>query len=84
LINFDSEHLGIPDNIYHSIVKLNSNEFNRICKELYALSETVRIETAKNSISFSILSEQCKGSIILQQNYDYEESSDYCVIKVFN
>ena len=82
LINFDGEHLGIPDNIYHSIVKMNSNEFTRICKELYALSETVRIETVKNSLSFSFLSEQCKGSITLQQNEDYDHINDYFDIKV--
>lgn len=45
LITIDSEHLAIPDQDYSSVIQVSSNEFSRICKELYSISETVSITT---------------------------------------
>jgi proliferating cell nuclear antigen len=44
LITLDSEHLGIPETSYTSEITMNSNEFAKLCKELYSLSETVTFE----------------------------------------
>lgn len=40
LIDIDGETLGIPDVEYDSIVKMPSREFQRICNDLKALSES--------------------------------------------
>ena len=40
LMDIDSEHLGIPDAEYHSIVRMPSNEFSRICKDLSTIGDT--------------------------------------------
>lgn len=68
LITIDSEHLGIPDTSYGSQITMSSNEFNRITKELYALSETVNIETTTSYISFSVNSESINGVIKIDSN----------------
>lgn len=39
-MDIDSEHLGIPDAEYHSIVRMPSNEFSRICKDLSSIGDT--------------------------------------------
>ena len=39
LMDIDSEHLGIPDAEYHSIVRMPSNEFSRICKDLSSIGD---------------------------------------------
>ncbi len=73
LITIDSEHLGIPDTNYSSIVTMSSSEFTRICRELYSLSETVVIETNKSHIKFSVSSEIVGGSIKIDANESNEK-----------
>jgi proliferating cell nuclear antigen len=70
LITIDSEHLGIPDTQYSSVITMNSNEFTRICKELYALSETVVIETNKGFVRFVVTGEVVGGSIKIDAGDD--------------
>jgi proliferating cell nuclear antigen len=53
-MTLEGDQLGIPESDYSSIVTLGSNEFSKICKELYALSEAVKIETKENFIRFSV------------------------------
>ena len=81
LITIDSEHLGIPDTNYSSIITLSSTEFTRICKELFALSETVIIETTSDSVKFIVSSEVIGGSIKLENN-DTDEAGIKSYIKV--
>lgn len=81
LITIDSEHLGIPDTNYSSIITLPSNEFTRICKELFALSETVSIETTTNYVKFIVSSEIIGGSIKLENN-ETDEKEEKFYIKV--
>ena len=45
LMTLEGDQLGIPETDYSSVVTLGSGEFSKICKELYALSEAVKIET---------------------------------------
>lgn len=40
LMDIDSEHLEIPDAEYQSIVRMPSNEFSRICKDLSSIGDT--------------------------------------------
>lgn len=40
LMDIDSEHLGIPDAEYQSIVKMPAVEFARICKDLSSIGDT--------------------------------------------
>ena len=73
MITIDSEHLGIPDTQYSSIITLSSSEFTRICRELYALSETVVIETNKGFVKFVVSGEVVGGSIKLEASDDKED-----------
>ena len=68
LITIDSEHLAIPETEYQSVVTINSNEFTKICKELFSLSETVQITTNSEFVQFSVEGEVGSGSVKLGQN----------------
>lgn len=68
LISLDVEHLAIPETEYSSIVAISSGEFNKLCKELYSLSETITISTQADFVTFSVESEAGSGSIKLGQN----------------
>jgi proliferating cell nuclear antigen len=42
LMDIDQEHLGIPDTEYAATVSMPSTEFQRICRDLSAISESGR------------------------------------------
>ena len=54
LIRLDSEHLGIPETQYSSEVTMNAADFQKLCKELHQLSETVQIEASLAAIKFTV------------------------------
>lgn len=54
LISLDSESLGIPETTYQSEITMNSSEFSKLCKELYALSETVSFEITQSYVKFAV------------------------------
>lgn len=68
LITIDSEHLAIPETEYQSVVTINSNEYSKICKELFSLSETVQIATNPEYVIFSVEGEVGSGSVKLGNN----------------
>lgn len=45
---------------------MNSVEFSKLCKELYALSETVSFEITSNFVKFAVEGEVGSGSIKIQ------------------
>lgn len=82
LITIDSEHLGIPETQYGSEITLSSNEFTRICRELYQLSESVSIETNKQFVKFTVTGDVVGGSVKLDSNESGNNKDDYISIKV--
>ena len=63
------------------MVTMSSSEFTRLCRELYSLNETVNIETTKDSIKFSVNSENIGGSIKIEEN-DSGNQDEQCNIQV--
>nr|KAG5710378.1 hypothetical protein BaRGS_022196 [Batillaria attramentaria] len=53
LIDLDTEHLGIPDTEYSCVVKLPSSEFQRICRDLSQIGDSVVISCTKEGVKFS-------------------------------
>ena len=45
---------------------MNSAEFSKLCKELYALSETVEFEISSTFVKFAVEGEIGSGSIKIQ------------------
>lgn len=81
LITIDTEHLNIPQTSYGSTVIMSSSEFSRLTKELYAISETVNIETSQTAVIFSVSNEQVNGSIKLDAN-DSSSQEEMTIVKV--
>lgn len=73
-MSLDSESLGIPDTDYSSVIEMSSAEFSRICKELSSISETVEIETSKESVKFSVSGDIGNGSITIKNNQGDKET----------
>ena len=67
LMDIDGEHLGIPDSEYDVCVQMGSAEFQRICRDLAVLGETVVIECNKEQIKFSVSGDIANGSVVIKQ-----------------
>jgi len=81
LLTIDSEQLSIPETEYSSIVTMSSAEFTRICREMSQISETVTIETSKESIKFSVNGEIGGGSVTIKGN-ESDKKEDQTTLEV--
>jgi len=68
LMEIDSEHLGIPDTEYKSTVRMSSAEFQRICRDLSVLGDTLTIGVNKDDVQFSVNGEIGKGEMTLRSS----------------
>jgi len=73
LMDIDSEHLGIPDTEYKCTVKMPASEFQRICKEIAIIGDTVNIAATKEGVKFSVDGGMGSGSIICKQDSSVDE-----------
>lgn len=82
LMDIDSEHLGIPDTEYKCVVRMPSQEFHRIVREIAIIGDTVRISAAKDGVKFQVSGDMGTGSIVCKQNSAVDEEDDSIQIKL--
>jgi len=82
LMDIDSEHLGIPDTEYQCVVKMQATEFQRICKEISIIGDTVKISASKEGVKFSVSGDMGTGNIVCKSNSSVEDDDEAVVIKV--
>ncbi|KAL4972677.1 Mysoin-binding motif of peroxisomes-domain-containing protein [Aspergillus desertorum] len=68
LMDIDQEHLAIPETEYAATIEMPSVEFQRICRDLNALSESVVIEATKEGVKFSCQGDIGSGSVTIRQH----------------
>ncbi|KAJ3372051.1 proliferating cell nuclear antigen [Allomyces arbusculus] len=68
LMDVDADHLGIPETDYSATIKMPSAEFQRICRDLSVMSETVTIEAVKDAVKFIASGDTGSGSITVKPN----------------
>ena len=59
-----------------------SSEFARICREHYALSETITIETSKEHVKFSVVGEIGSGETLIKANENTEKEDDRVILDI--
>jgi proliferating cell nuclear antigen len=82
LMDIDSEHLGIPDTEYKCVVKMPATEFQRICREIAIIGDTVKISASKEGVKFSVTGDLGSGSIVCKSNSSVDDENEAVVIKV--
>lgn len=82
LMDIDSEHLGIPDTDHDAVVKMPSGEFQRICRDLSSIGESMEIAVTKDGIRFSAAGEMGKGNVTLRQNTTVDKEDEQVVIEL--
>jgi len=67
LMDIDAEHLGIPETEYSAVVKMPASEFQRVCRDLATLGESVVVSASKDSIKFSTTGDIGSANVVLKQ-----------------
>ncbi|KAL9125208.1 MAG: hypothetical protein Q9217_005547 [Psora testacea] len=73
LMDIDQEHLGIPETEYSATITMPSAEFQRICRDLMALSESVAIEATKDGVKFSCSGDIGNGAVTLRSHTNVDK-----------
>eukprot|EP01100_Stratorugosa_tubuloviscum_P010264 TRINITY_DN4384_c0_g1_i1.p1 TRINITY_DN4384_c0_g1~~TRINITY_DN4384_c0_g1_i1.p1 ORF type:complete len:274 (+),score=140.68 TRINITY_DN4384_c0_g1_i1:42-824(+) len=80
LLDIDSETLGIPDQTYQATVTLPASEFQRICRDLSIIGDTVVLSATKEGIKFSVSGELGTGNIQCRPNSSADSKDDQTLI----
>jgi len=72
LLDIDSEQLGIPDTEYKAVVKMSAGEFQRICRDLTILGDTVIVSATKEGVKFSVSGDLGNGNITCRPTGDVD------------
>jgi len=80
MMDITVENLGIPDTEYSSTVRMSSAEFQRICKDLSSIGDTVEISVTKDGIKFATTGDIGSASVICRQNSTAESAEEQTVI----
>jgi len=79
LMDIEGETLGIPDTDYTSIIKMPSNEFQRICRDMAVLGETVIIGATKEGVKFSVSGELGTGNVMCKPSTSTDAKQEEAV-----
>lgn len=72
LMDIDSEFLKIDDMDFDSVITLPAAEFQKTCRDLSTLSESLQILVTKDSVKFAAKGDSGSGSIIIKPHTDLE------------
>nr|CAG8455438.1 1978_t:CDS:2 [Entrophospora candida] len=84
LMNINQEHLSVPETEYDAEVVLSSAEFQRICRDMMVIGETVRIDIDKGEIKFITEGDLGNGSIKLKPVDSINKPEENIEINVTN
>jgi len=76
LMEIDSDVLGIPDTEYKAVIKMPASEFQRICRDLTILGDTVVISVTKEGVKFSVSGELGNGNITCRQSNEADAKEE--------
>jgi len=79
LMNITQDRIGIPDTDYEAEVTLPSTEFQRICRDLQILGDTVVITASKDGVAFKVSGELGTGNILLMQTKDVDAKPEEAI-----
>jgi len=82
LMSIDLDQLTIPDQEYAAEAKMPSSEYQRICRDLASIGDTVLISATKEGIKFSTTGDVGTANITLRHNTTADKQDDQTVINL--
>lgn len=82
LMEIDAEQLSIPETEYESVVTMPSVEFQRICRDLSAIGDTVTISASKEGIKFAVSGDVGRGTATMYLENECDESAPLTIMLI--
>mmetsp|Transcript_2420 Transcript_2420/g.5673 ORF Transcript_2420/g.5673 Transcript_2420/m.5673 type:complete len:266 (-) Transcript_2420:316-1113(-) len=82
LMDIDSETLAIPDQTYTAVVKMPSAEFQRLCRDLSSIGDTVHIAVTKEGVRFSTTGDIGSANITCRQNTSVDKEEEQTTVQI--
>jgi len=82
LMDISEEQLGIPETDYKCTVKMPSNEFQRIVRDMMTLGDTCIISVTKEGVRFSVSGDLGTGNVLIRANNGAEKDEDQVIIEM--
>lgn len=82
LMDIDSEHLGIPETEHSAVVKMPAAEFQRICRDLSSIGDTVAISVTKDGVKFKTEGDIGSANISCRQNRSVDKPEEATLIEL--
>eukprot|EP00994_Dinema_validum_P000208 NODE_1037_length_1137_cov_145.882353_g792_i0.p1 GENE.NODE_1037_length_1137_cov_145.882353_g792_i0~~NODE_1037_length_1137_cov_145.882353_g792_i0.p1 ORF type:complete len:263 (+),score=71.77 NODE_1037_length_1137_cov_145.882353_g792_i0:58-846(+) len=82
LMAIDAESLGIPEQEYKAVVTMSSAEFQRICRDLSMLGDTVNISVTKEGVKFAAQGDIGAGNILVRQQKSADKEDENTTIEL--
>lgn len=82
LMDVDDEQLGIPDTTYDAVVKMPSHEFQRICRDMSQISDSIAVSCTKDGVSFASTGDLGSGRVTLKQNTSVDKEDEQVTVEL--
>lgn len=82
LLDIDAEHLGIPDTEYKAVIQMPASEFQRICRDMTIIGDSIVISATKEGVKFSVSGDMGSGSVMCRQNAVADKLEESTVIEL--
>ncbi|CDO52064.1 hypothetical protein DV451_002594 [Geotrichum candidum] len=82
LMEIEQENMAIPETEHKVTINMPSAEFQRICRDMSVLSESVTIEVTKDGVRFSAEGDIGAGSIHLKPKTDLSDDTKSVKVQV--
>lgn len=80
LMSIDSEHLGIPDQDYSAEAKMPAGEYQRICRDLASIGDSVLLSATKEGIKFSTSGDIGTANVTLRHSTTSDKAEEQTII----
>lgn len=81
LMNLNADNYHIPDTEYTTCVKMPSNEFTRVLRDLQAFGDTCKLEIKKSAIEFHVEGDAGKVSMTLKEDKTHKEPNQWTEVE---
>jgi len=82
LMDIDSEHLGIPQTAYQATVEMSSAEFQRICRDLSTIGDSVVISVNKEGVKFQTTGDIGAANITCRQDKKVDKEGEEVKVRM--
>lgn len=84
LLDLDETKISIPEIAFDAVITMDSQEFNKLCREMYNIADYVEIRCLKDKIIFTCKGDFANGKTTYRTSSDKEEDENESILVSIN